>query len=135
MSEWIKAEDLKYTKSHEWIKVEGNTGTIGITSYATTQVKDIVFIELPKVGLEVKMGLPFGTLESVKAVFELLLPVSGKVIEINEKINSQPETVSKSPDKEGWLIKIHISDMKELNKLMNANEYKKYIEEEVKEQH
>jgi glycine cleavage system H protein len=126
-------KDLKYTKTHEWIKVEGNTATIGITEYAVNQVKDIVFIELPKVGIKIKADSPFGTLESVKAVFELFSPVSGEVIEVNEKINEKLDIVSKSPHEEGWMIKIKLDDIKELDKLMNSDDYEKYLKEEIKE--
>ena len=121
-------EDLKYEKSHEWLKAEGNTGIVGLSEYAVEQVKDIVFIELPKANTEVKAGSPFGSLESVKAVFELIAPVSGKVTEINGKVNSSPDIVNKSPYAEGWMVKIEMSNTGEINNLMNASEYAKHVE-------
>ena len=123
-------EELKYTKSHEYVKAEGSTAVFGISQYAVDQVKDIVYIELPKIGQEVRAGFPFGSLESVKAVFELVAPVSGKVVSVNEAINASPDMVTKSPYGEGWMVKIEISDSSELNNLLNSVDYKKYTEAE-----
>lgn len=123
-------EDLKYAKSHEWLKIEGNTGIAGLSEYAVEQIKDVVYIELPKIGAEVKAGSPFGSLESVKAVFELFAPVSGKVTAVNENLNSSPDIVNKSPYTEGWMLKIEMSNTGEINNLMNASEYAKHVETE-----
>lgn len=122
--------ELKYTKSHEYVKAEGKNATLGISQYAVDQVKDIVYLELPKVGQELKAGSPFGSLESVKAVFELMSPVSGKVTAINEAINTAPETVSKSPYGDGWMVKLEMSNTAELGALMNNVDYQKYTEME-----
>ncbi|MFH1074431.1 MAG: glycine cleavage system protein GcvH [Candidatus Firestonebacteria bacterium] len=123
-------EELKYTKSHEYVKVEGNTAVFGISQYAVDQVKDIVYIELPKTGQEVRAGSPFGSLESVKAVFELMAPVSGKVTAVNEEINAAPEMVSKSPYGGGWMVKVELSNPAEAGQLMNSADYQKYVKSE-----
>jgi len=95
--------DLKYTKSHEWVRAEGKTAAFGISGFAVEQVKDIIFLELPKAGVDLKAGSQFGSLESVKAVFELMAPVSGKVTAVNEKLNTAPETAAKDPTgRAGW---------------------------------
>ena len=122
--------ELKYTKSHEYVKVEGKNAILGISQYAVDQVKDIVYLELPKVGQELKAGSPFGSLESVKAVFELMSPVSGKVTAINEAINTAPDTVSKSPYGDGWMVKLELNNTGELDNLMNNVDYQKYTETE-----
>ncbi|OGF51054.1 MAG: glycine cleavage system protein H [Candidatus Firestonebacteria bacterium GWA2_43_8] len=122
--------ELKYTKSHEYVKAEGNTAIFGISQYAVDQVKDIVYLELPKVGQELRAGSPFGSLESVKAVFELMAPVSGKVTAVNEAINSSPEAVSKGPYGDGWMVKVEMSNTGELNNLMNNVDYQKHVEAE-----
>ena len=122
--------ELKYTKSHEYVKVEGNIGILGISQFAVDQVKDIVYIDLPKIGQEVRAGSPFGSLESVKAVFELMTPVSGKVTAVNETINAAPETVSKSPYGDGWMVKLELSNPSELEKLMNNSDYEAYTKTE-----
>ena len=122
--------ELKYTKSHEYVKAEGNNATLGISQFAVDQVKDIVYLELPKVGQELKAGVPFGSLESVKAVFELMSPVSGKVTAVNEAVNSTPDKISKSPYGEGWMVKLEMSNIVELNALMNNVDYERYTENE-----
>ena len=122
-------KELKYLKTHEWLKTEGDIGIIGITSFAVDQVKDIVFLELPAAGKEMKAGSPFGTLESVKAVFDLNSPVSGKVIEANAVLNSAPETVSKDPYKTGWMIKVKLAGDKDPS-LMDAETYEKSLQAE-----
>lgn len=123
-------EDLKYTKEHEWAKVEGDIAIVGITDFAQEQLSDIVFVELPEVGTQVKQGETFGTVEAVKAVSELYSPVSGEVIEVNPKLADQPELVNQDPYGEGWMIKVKIQDPGELDNLLNAEGYKKLIEEE-----
>ncbi len=122
-------KDLKYTKEHEWIKVEGDTGTVGITDHAQQSLGDIVFVELPKPGADVTAGKSFGTVESVKAVSELYSPVSGSVIAINEALNNEPESVNKDAHA-AWMIKVKIKDKGELNALLSADDYEKFIAEE-----
>ena len=122
-------KEFKYTKEHEWIKAEGNTGTIGITDHAQASLGDIVFVELPKVGAELKKGSSFGTVESVKAVSDLFAPVSGKVTAINEELNTSPEKVN-SDAHGAWMVKIELSDPSELGQLLSAEDYEKYASEE-----
>jgi glycine cleavage system H protein len=119
--------ELKYTKDHEWLKVEGNSAIVGITDYAQGELGDIVFIELPAAGTEVKAGAPFGTIEAVKAVSDLLSPVSGKVIEINSILEDNPTVVNTDPYGEGWMIKIELSNPDDVNDLITADEYQKII--------
>ncbi|HWR34545.1 MAG TPA: glycine cleavage system protein GcvH [Clostridia bacterium] len=121
--------DFKYTKEHEWLKIEGNTGTIGITDHAQNSLGDIVFVELPKVGAELASGKSFGTVESVKAVSELYAPVSGTVAEVNEALGTAPEKVNTDPHS-AWLIKITLKDASEVNGLLSAADYEKFIAEE-----
>ena len=127
----IYPEDLKYTKEHEWVAVNGNVGTIGITHYAQSELGDIVYVELPAAGSPVVAGEEFGTVESVKAVSEICAPVSGEVLEINAALAKNPETINKDPYGDGWLIKLKLADPKELPSLMSAADYRKYIEEEA----
>jgi glycine cleavage system H protein len=122
-------KEFKYTKEHEWIKAEGNTGTIGITDHAQSSLGDIVFVEMPKVGAELKKGSSFGTVESVKAVSDLFAPVSGKVTAINEELNTSPEKVNSDPHG-AWMVKIELSDPSELGQLLSAEDYEKYASEE-----
>ena len=122
-------KELKYTKEHEWIKVEGDTGTVGITDHAQQSLGDIVFVELPKPGSDVTAGKSFGTVESVKAVSELYSPVSGAVTAINEALNNEPESVNKDAHS-AWMIKVKIKDKNELNGLLSADDYEKFIAEE-----
>ena len=121
--------DYKYTKEHEWLKVEDNTGTIGITDHAQEALGDIVFVELPKVGSEITAGKTFGSVESVKAVSDLFAPVSGTVTAVNEVLNTAPEQVNK--DAHGaWMIKVTLKDPAELNGLLSAADYEKFVSEE-----
>lgn len=115
--------DLKYSAEHEWIRVEGTSGTVGITSFAAEQVGDIVFVELPAVGTTITQGAAFGVIESVKAVSELFAPVSGKVIEVNDALGDGPEGVSDGPYGSGWLIKVELSNPGELDTLMDVGGY------------
>jgi glycine cleavage system H protein len=118
--------DYKYTKEHEWLKVEGNTGTIGITDHAQESLGDIVFVELPKVGSELTAGKTLGTVESVKAVSDIFAPVSGTVTEVNEALNTSPEQVNK--DAHGaWMVKLKLKDPSEANRLLSAADYEKYV--------
>ncbi len=125
--------DYRYTKDHEWIKVEGPVGTIGITDYAQNELGDVVFAELPKVGATMKAGESFGTIESVKAVSEIFTPVSGEITEINSKLVDTPEIVNKDPHGSAWLVKIRLSDPKEVSALMDAAAYEAYIAAQAKE--
>lgn len=118
---------LKYTKEHEWIKVEGTTALVGITDYAQGELGDIVFVELPKVGTAVKTMQPFGTIEAVKAVSDLNAPVSGKVIEINSALESDPTIINRDTYGEGWMIKIEMSDPAELETLLSSERYEKLL--------
>jgi glycine cleavage system H protein len=124
--------DYRYTKAHEWIKVEGSVGTIGITDYAQNELGDVVFAELPKVGVTVKAGESFGTVESVKAVSEIYTPVSGEITEINSALVDAPENINKDPHGSAWLVRIRLSDPKELSSLMDAAAYEAYIAAEAK---
>ncbi len=121
--------DFKYTKEHEWIKASGNTATIGITHYAQESLGDIVFVDAPKPGTEIKAGSTFGSVESVKAVSDLFAPVSGTVTEANPELVTSPEKINK--DAHGsWIIKVTLKDPKELNSLLSAADYEKYVAEE-----
>lgn len=116
-------EGLKFTKSDEWVKLDGDTASIGITDVAITELSDIVFIEFPNVGSKVSQNAPFGVIESVKAVFDLNSPVSGEVIAINEDVSNNLELLKEDAYNNGWLIKVKVSDKNELNNLMDLNEY------------
>lgn len=120
-------EDLKYTKEHEWIRVEGNIGVIGITDFAQSELGDIVFVDLNKDKIEVKQGEVFGTVEAVKTVSDLYAPISGKIIEFNPVLESSADIVNKDPYGEGWLVKIEISNPSELDNLLDAEAYKALI--------
>ncbi len=121
--------DRKYTKSHEWIQANGKSATVGITDHAQEALGDIVFVELPKVGTELAVGKPFGTVESVKAVSDLFTPASGKVTEINGELATSPEKVNKDAHS-AWMIKIALSDPKQLDGLLSAADYEKFVAEE-----
>lgn len=120
-------ENLKYSKDHEWIRVEGNIGTVGITEYAQGELGDVVFVELPKAGSKFESGQSFGTVEAVKAVSDLYLPVAGEVTEINKEIQDSPELVNKEPYERGWMIKMKIENLDELKNLLDVEAYKKLI--------
>ena len=122
--------DFRYTKEHEWVKIEGNSGTIGITDHAQNSLGDIVFVELPKVGSEVTAHKSFGNVESVKAVSELFAPVSGTVTAVNEELATAPEKIN-SDAHGSWMIKITLKDAAEANGLMSAADYEKYVAEEA----
>ncbi len=117
------ADDRRYTQEHEWILVEGDTGTVGVTEYAASELGDIVFVELPEPGTEVNLGEAVGTIESVKAVADLYTPVSGEVVEVNQEVAERPELVGSDPLDEGWLMRIRLADPAELERLMSASEY------------
>lgn len=120
-------ENLKYSPSHEWVKVDGKIATIGITHYAQDNLGDVVYVELPKIGAEFSAMQEFGVVESVKSVSSLYCPVSGKVIERNENLDKHPELVNQSPYEEGWIIKVKMSNPAELDALLSAAEYQKLI--------
>ncbi|XP_019420315.1 PREDICTED: glycine cleavage system H protein 2, mitochondrial-like isoform X1 [Lupinus angustifolius] len=123
-------KDLKYADSHEWVKVDGNSATVGITDHAQDHLGDVVYVELPEVGATVTQGEGFGAVESVKATSDINSPVSGKVVEVNEELSSSPALVNSSPYKDGWIIKVELSDNGELNNLMDSDKYSKFCEEE-----
>ncbi len=116
-------EDLKYSKDHEWARIEGEVAVVGITDYAQNELGDIVYVELPEVGTQVEQGKAFGTVEAVKAVSDLFAPVSGEVVAVNEKLADSPELVNQDPYGEGWMIKIKMSNPDEVNNLLNKEDY------------
>ncbi|AEE14772.1 Glycine cleavage system H protein [Thermodesulfobium narugense DSM 14796] len=118
-----------YSKDHEWLEIDGNVGTIGITDYAQHQLGDITYVELPEVGTEIKQFSIFCTIESVKAASDVYAPVSGEIIEVNSKLENEPEIINKSPEEEGWIAKVKVSDPSELNNLMDKASYENYIKE------
>ena len=120
--------DLKYTEEHEWIKVEGDTATIGITSYAADELGEIVFAELPEVGDSIAQMDEFGSIESVKTLSSLYLPLSGEITAINEDVPENPGTINDSPFDDGWLVKVKIEDTNEVDDLMTAEEYEAFLE-------
>ena len=126
MGEEIR-EDLKYTETHEWLKVEGNKAKVGITDHAQSELTDIVFVELPAAGKKIKKGEELCIVESVKSVSEIYSPVSGKILEVNKKLEDAPEIVNKDPYDDGWLVEMEIADNKELDKLLDAESYRKYV--------
>ena len=120
-------ENLKYTKDHEWAQIEGDVVTIGITDYAQSELGDIVFVELPDVGLTTKQAESFGTIEAVKAVSDLFAPLSGEVVDVNANLADNPETINEDPYGNGWIIKIKISDKGELDSLLDKSAYEELI--------
>ncbi len=120
-------KELLYTKDHEWLRVDGDIATVGITAYAAGELGDVVFVELPAVGAQTKQAEPFGTIEAVKAVSDLYAPVSGQVVEVNETLSDRPEVINSDPYGEGWMIKIKIADKGELDKLMSPEAYQAQI--------
>lgn len=116
-------DDLKYAKSHEWVKLEGNIATVGISDHAQDQLGDVVYVELPGVGDELKAGQEMAIVESVKSTSDIYAPVSGKVVESNEGLEDTPEKINESPYKDGWLVKIEVSDPAEVDKLLSAADY------------
>ncbi|OYT73623.1 MAG: glycine cleavage system protein H [Chloracidobacterium sp. CP2_5A] len=122
-------DDLQYTKDHEWIRITGDSGRVGITFYAQDSLGDVVYVDLPKIGAMVKANEPFGSVESVKAVSELFSPVSGEVIEVNAKLADAPELVNTSPYDDGWMIVIKLSNLSETDALLSAAEYEDFINE------
>ncbi len=126
-------EDLSYTKDHEWVRVKENLATVGITDHAQNQLGDVVYVELPKVGDKFESSEPFGSVESVKAVSEVYLPLAGSVVEVNESLNDAPEQVNEDPYGEGWMIRIKMDNPSQVDALLTAIEYEDYIKEESAE--
>jgi len=122
-------ENCLYTKEHEWVKIDGNLATIGITDYAQESLGDITFIELPGIGDGVEQFKEFTTVESVKAASDVYAPLSGKIVKINEKLKSSPEVINQSPYRSGWFVVIEINDEKEKENLLSPEKYEKYLEE------
>jgi len=120
-------ENVKYTADHEWIRVEGKFGWIGITDYAQSELGDIVYIEIPAVGAKVEKGKSFGTIEAVKAVSDLFAPITGEVVETNAEMKDYPEAVNKDPYGKGWMVKIMITDPAQLDTLLDVQAYKTLI--------
>ena len=123
-------KDLKYTQTHEWVKVDKDIATVGITNFATKQLTDLVYVELPSMGVKITKGSSFGAVESVKAVSDLYSPVSGKVIKVNEKLSKEPEIITQDPYSEGWMIKVKIEDQTELDTLMDSEKYEEQVKKE-----
>ncbi len=122
-------DDLLYTKDHEWVRVEKKYAYIGITDYAQKKLREIIYVELPHIHTKVEAKDVLGTIESVKSTADIFSPVSGKVTEVNSKLLDHPEILNESPYTEGWIAKIELSDLSELDKLMDADEYQRYLEE------
>ncbi|MBM6618893.1 glycine cleavage system protein GcvH [Bacillus suaedaesalsae] len=123
-------KELRYSEEHEWVKVEGNVARIGITDFAQSELGDIVFVELPEVGDEITVNEPFGSVESVKTVSELYAPISGKVVEINEDLDGNPEFVNESPYEKAWMIVVELSDNSEVENLLSAEKYEEMINQD-----
>jgi glycine cleavage system H protein len=121
-------DNLRYTKEHEWVKVEGDTATVGITDFAQRELGDIVYVEIETVGKNLNSGDVFGTVEAVKTVSDLFLPVSGTVTEVNPGLNSNPEAVNNDPYGEGWMIKMKVSNITDLDNLLTAEAYQKLVQ-------
>lgn len=120
-------DDLKYTKEHEWVRLEGDKATMGVTDYAQKELGDVVFVELPAVGGKVEQMKSFGTIEAVKAVSDIFSPVSGEIVEVNAKLSSQSNLINSDPYGEGWIIKIKIKNPKELDALLSPADYRKLV--------
>jgi glycine cleavage system H protein len=126
MSDEVR-DNLKYTDSHEWLKLKDNKAVVGITDHAQTELTDIVFVELPQIGKKVKKGDELCVVESVKSVSEIYAPISGKITKVNNQLEDAPETVNNSPYDEGWLVELEVEDISEVNKLLDSKSYKKII--------
>jgi glycine cleavage system H protein len=120
-------DNVKYTAEHEWIRIEGQYGWIGITDYAQSELGDVVFVEIPAVGTKVEKGKSFGTIEAVKAVSDLFAPVAGEIAEVNAEVKDHPEIVNKDPYGNGWMVKIIITDLFQVSTLLNVQAYKSLI--------
>ena len=123
-----KPNDIKYTKEHEWISLDGETATIGITDYAQSQLGDIVFVEFPDINSEINQNETFGVIEAVKTVADLFAPVSGEIIEVNSSLEDSPNFINSDPYGSGWIIKVKINDLNEYNGLMSSDVYEEHIQ-------
>jgi glycine cleavage system H protein len=126
-------EDLSYTKDHEWVRAAGARVTVGITDHAQKQLGDVVYVELPRVGDKFESSEPFGSVESVKAVSEIYMPIGGEVVEVNSALNEEPERVNNDPYGDGWMVVLKPTNLSELDALLTAAEYDDYIKEEASE--
>ena len=126
----MKKEELKYTQTHEWIKIEGDTGIVGVTDYAQQQMGDIVFVDLPKVGLKLEKEKQACVVESVKSAFDIYSPVSGEVIEVNNSLSNDPAKINQDPYGEGWIFKIKVSNPSEANSLMSYSQYEEFLKKQ-----
>jgi glycine cleavage system H protein len=126
-------EDLKYTREHEWVSVEGKVATIGITDHAQHQLGDVVFVELPAVGDRLEKSDAFGVVESTKAVSDIYAPVSGEVVEVNDDLPDNPELINEDPYGDGWIVKVTLGDPTDLDDLLSADEYRAYVDESAAE--
>ena len=126
-------EDLGYTKDHEWVRAKGKAATVGITDHAQKQLGDVVYVELPKVGDRFEVSEPFGSVESVKAVSEIYMPVTGKVVEVNESLDDSPEQVNDDPYGDGWMIVVEMENPAQIDGLLTTAEYEDYLKEEASE--
>ena len=122
--------NLRYTKEHEWVRVEGDIAVMGITDHAQQELGDIVYVDLPKLGASVEKGKSFGSVESVKAVSDIYAPVSGKIVAFNENLSTAPEKINEDPHGEAWMVKIQLADAAEIQQLLSAEDYQKYLGEE-----
>jgi glycine cleavage system H protein len=122
-------EENLYTKDHEWVNVQGDVATVGITEYAQRELGDVVYVDLPEVGDTFEASEPFGSVESVKAVSEVFCPLAGEVIEVNGKLEQTPELVNQSPHQKAWMIKLRVGNTDELDELLSAEEYEEYLQE------
>jgi glycine cleavage system H protein len=125
-------QEYRYSKDHEWIRVEGDRGRVGITDYAQKQLGDVVFLDLPEVGKKLSLGEQFGTVESVKAVSELFSPATGEVVSVNEDLKAKPEAINKDPHGVAWMIELKITDVKAVQGLMDAAAYEAFVQSEAK---
>jgi len=126
----VHPDDLKYTATHEWVKVDGELATVGITDHAQSELGDIVYVELPEPGATIRKGDVFGTIESIKTVSDLCAPVSGEVVEVNDELPETPEQVNESPYSTGWMVIVKMDDPSEVEDLMSAEQYEMFIQEQ-----
>ncbi len=120
--------DRRYTKEHEWVKLDGEIATVGITDFAQSELGDVTYIEMPEVGRQINQGEPFGVVESVKAVSDVYAPVSGEIVEVNGALEAQPEKVNSSPYEDAWLIKLRVQDPGQLDQLLDAAAYQQHVQ-------
>lgn len=121
-------DDFYYSKDHEWLRIDGKNATVGITDFAQKQLGDVVYVELPQPGVQLEFHQSFGVIESVKAVSDIYAPISGEVMEINEELNESPELINEDPHDKGWIVRIKVKNETELENLMSASEYEKFLE-------